>query len=218
MYRKYIKRLLDILCSFLALLLLGWLILLLALLVRIKLRGPAFFRQQRPGIIDPKTGEETIFTLYKLRTMTDETDSEGNLLPDMQRLTKFGKFLRATSLDELPELWNILLGQMSFVGPRPLATIYLPYYTEQERHRHDVRPGLTGFAQVNGRNAISWEKRFQYDLAYVNHISFVSDLKILLQTAQKVLKRSDIGERGVDAPMDFNLYRMQQIEEGKVPV
>jgi undecaprenyl phosphate N,N'-diacetylbacillosamine 1-phosphate transferase len=170
-----------------------WLYLIVAVLVRIKLGSPIIFKQERPGKIDKKTGKETIFNLYKFRTMTDKRDVEGNLLPDDVRLTKFGRILRSTSLDELPEAFNILKGDMSVIGPRPLLVEYLPYYTKEEHHRHDVRPGLSGWAQINGRNAIdSWEQRFQYDLEYVKNVSFAFDIKVVLKTIEKVLKRSDI--------------------------
>ena len=186
-YEKYFKRLLDIICCLAALLVFWWLYIIVAVLVRVKLGSPVLFKQDRPG----KDGK--IFKLYKFRTMTDERDKEGRLLPDDMRLTKFGRFLRSTSLDELPEVFNILLGQISIIGPRPLMVEYLPYYTEEEMHRHDVRPGLSGWAQINGRNAIdSWEQRFQYDLEYVNHVTFLFDLKIVFMTVLKVIKRSDI--------------------------
>ena len=186
-YERFLKRPLDAVCALLALILFCWLFALIALLVRTKLGSPVLFRQDRPG------KNEKIFRLYKFRTMTDEKDSSGNLLPDDVRLTGFGRFLRKTSLDELPEAINILKGDMSVVGPRPLLVEYLPYYTEKERHRHDVRPGLTGWAQVNGRNNInSWEERLEYDLEYVRHCSFLFDVKILGMTILKVIKRSDI--------------------------
>ena len=184
MYRKCIKRCLDFLLSLCGIIVLGPVLVVLAVLVRVKLGSPVLFHQERPG------RHEKIFKLYKFRSMTDEKDVEGNLLPDEVRLTKFGRLLRSTSLDELPELFNILKGDMSLVGPRPLLVRYLPYYTEEERHRHDVRPGLTGLAQVNGRNALGWEDRFQYDLDYVNHLNFGLDLKIIGMTVGKVLKRS----------------------------
>lgn len=160
MYAKYIKRTLDLILSLMALIVLMPLMIIIGILVRINLGSPIIFKQKRPG------KNEKIFTLYKFRTMTDKRDIDGNLLPDEYRLTKFGKFLRSTSLDELPELINIIKGDMAIVGPRPLLVEYLPYYTEEEKHRHDVRPGLTGLAQVNGRNAISWEERFSFDLQY----------------------------------------------------
>ena len=186
-YEKFIKRFLDFTLSLLALILLSLIMGIIAILVRIKLGSPALFAQDRPG------KNEKIFKLYKFRSMTDGKDENGNLLPDDLRLTKFGRLLRSTSLDELPELVNIIKGDMSIVGPRPLLVEYLPYYTEEEHHRHDVRPGLTGWAQVNGRNAIdSWEERFKYDLEYVNHVTFAMDLKVLFTTIVKVVKRSDI--------------------------
>ena len=207
MYRKYFKRVFDFVCSLLALIVLSPVLLITALLVRIKLGTPVIFKQKRPGL------NERIFTLYKFRTMTDQKDEQGNLLPDEVRLTKFGKMLRSTSLDELPELWNILKGDMSVVGPRPLAVQYLPYYTDEERRRHSVRPGLTGLAQVNGRNAVTWENRFQNDLEYVNSLSFIFDLLIIFRTVVKVFKRSDIGVRGVSSPLDFDVYRKIQESE-----
>ena len=189
-YNRYVKRIIDIICALLAIMVFWWLYLIVAVLVRIKLGSPIIFKQERPGKIDKKTGKETIFNLYKFRTMTDKRDVEGNLLPDDVRLTKFGRILRSTSLDELPEAFNIL---MSVIGPRPLLVEYLPYYTKEEHHRHDVRPGLSGWAQINGRNAIdSWEQRFQYDLEYVKNVSFTFDIKVVLKTIEKVLKRSDI--------------------------
>ena len=186
MYKKYIKRLLDVVLSGMALIVLSPVLLVVALLVRIKLGSPVIFHQQRPG----KDGE--IFTLRKFRTMTDEKDENGELLPDEVRLTKFGKMLRATSLDELPELWNIFRGDMSIVGPRPLLVRYLPRYNEEQKHRHDVRPGLTGWAQVNGRNALTWEKKFEYDVEYVRNISFFMDVKIILKTVMAVIKKDGI--------------------------
>ena len=187
MYAKYIKRALDLILSLLALIVLSLPMLIIYILVRIKLGKPVIFKQERPG------KNEKIFTLYKFRTMTDEKDEQGNLLSNEQRLTKFGKILRSTSLDELPELINILKGDMSIVGPRPLLVEYLEYYTEEEKHRHDVRPGLTGLAQVNGRNAIyNWEDRFKYDISYVENCSLPSDIMIIGKTVFKVLKHSDV--------------------------
>lgn len=185
-YEKYIKRLMDVVLSGGALIVLSPVLLVTAVLVRIKLGSPVIFCQSRPG------KDEKIFNLYKFRSMTDQRDEKGDLLPDEVRLTKFGKLLRSTSLDELPELWNILRGDMSIVGPRPLLVSYLPYYTEEERHRHDVQPGLTGLAQVNGRNNLTWEQKFAYDLEYVNHLSFVNDVKIVFQTVLKVFARADV--------------------------
>ena len=186
-YEQFIKRPLDACLSTGAFIVLSPVLLGTALLVRVKLGSPVLFTQDRPG------KDEKIFKLYKFRSMTDERDENGKLLPDDIRLTKFGRMLRSTSLDELPELFNIMKGDMALIGPRPLLVEYLPYYTEEEHHRHDVRPGLTGWAQVNGRNAInSWEERFKYDLEYVNHVSFLMDLKVLFVTVGKVVKRSDI--------------------------
>lgn len=195
MYEKYIKRLLDIIISFTALVLLSPVLLVTAVLVRIKLGSPVIFHQERPG------WHEKIFRLCKFRSMTDERDADGALLPDELRLTRFGKTLRATSLDELPELWNILKGDMSLIGPRPLLVKYLPLYNEVQKHRHDVRPGLTGWAQVNGRNAITWEQRFSYDVYYVKHVSFLMDLKILFQTVAVVFRHSGINS-ATDATME----------------
>lgn len=186
MYRKYIKRLLDFILSLFAIIILSPVLLIVALLVRIKLGSPVIFKQKRPGL------NEKIFTLYKFRTMTDAKDEQGNLLPDEIRLTKFGKLLRSTSLDELPELFNILKGDMSIVGPRPLLVNYLPFYSDVEKHRHDVRPGLTGWAQVNGRNFLNWDYRLKKDVEYVNNISFLFDIKIIVNTVLIVLKKSDI--------------------------
>lgn len=189
-YEKYIKRILDFTLSFIALICLSPILLIVAILVRVKLGSPIIFKQQRPG------KDEKIFTLYKFRTMTDEKDEKGNLLPDSQRLTKFGKFLRSTSLDELPELINILKGDMSIVGPRPLLVEYLKLYNEEQKHRHDVRPGLTGLAQTSGRNAITWEEKFEKDIEYVHNISFIGDVKIIIKTAIKVFKREGISQEG----------------------
>ena len=195
MYKNCIKRLLDILLSLIGIILLSWLYLILFILVRVKLGSPVFFKQQRPG------KNEKIFTLYKFRTMTDARDENGNLLPDEVRLTAFGKMLRSTSLDELPELFNILKGDMSLIGPRPLLVKYLPLYNEEQKHRHDVRPGLTGLAQVNGRNTISWEKKFEYDVEYVRNLSFLLDCRILLQTVKAVVQREGISS-ATDATME----------------
>ncbi len=189
-YRRYFKRPLDFVLSLTAIIILSPILLFIALLVRIKLGSPVIFKQQRPGM------NEKIFTLYKFRTMTDERGKKGELLPDEVRLTEFGKFLRATSLDELPELFNILKGDMSIVGPRPLLTEYLPLYNEHQRRRHEVRPGLTGWAQVNGRNAITWEEKFNYDVEYVNKISFLLDVKIILLTILKIIKKEGINQPG----------------------
>ena len=185
-YSKYIKRLLDILISLTFIVLFSWLYLILVILVRIKLGSPVLFCQERPGY------NEKIFKLYKFRTMTDKRDEKGNLLPDSERLTKFGSMLRSTSLDELPEMFNILKGDMSLIGPRPLLVEYLPYYTEEERLRHSVRPGLTGLAQVSGRNYLAWDKRLAKDVEYVNHISFIMDIRIIIKTIMVVFKKEDV--------------------------
>ena len=200
MYRKFFKRFFDVVLSGCALIVLFPVLLLVAILVRIKLGSPVIFCQERPG------KDEKIFKMYKFRSMTDERDENGELLPDEVRLTKFGRLLRSTSLDELPELWNILKGDMSIVGPRPLTTDYLPYYTEEERHRHDVTPGLTGLAQVNGRNALSWEQKFTYDLEYIRNISLLFDLKIIFLTVKKVFARADIGQ-AEEAPVSLHIER-----------
>lgn len=204
MYRKFVKRILDIIISGMALLILSPIILIVATLVRVKLGSPILFTQERPG------KSEKIFKLCKFRTMTDKRDENGQLLPDEVRLSRFGKLLRATSLDELPELFNILKGDMSLVGPRPLLVRYLPWYTDEERKRHDVRPGLTGLAQVNGRNALGWEDRFRYDIEYVNKVSFLTDLKIMCMTVGKVLKRSGTLSGAEQTVLDFDVYRKQQ--------
>lgn len=203
-YEKWFKRPIDIFCALLAIAVFWWLYILVAILVRVKLGSPVIFCQERPG------KDEKIFKLRKFRTMTDERDENGELLPDDVRLTKFGKLLRSTSLDELPEVWNILIGDMSVIGPRPLAVKYLPYYTEEEKHRHDVRPGLSGLAQVNGRNAISWEDRFAYDLEYVNRITFWNDLKLVFATAFKMVRRDGVVVRGTGTAIDFDVYRKAQ--------
>ena len=201
MYKRFVKRLLDIVLSGFALVVLSPVLLIVAILVRTKLGSPVIFHQERPG------KDEKIFTLCKFRTMTDAKDENGNLLPDEIRLTKFGKLLRSTSLDELPELWNILKGDMSIVGPRPLLVRYLPYYTDEERKRHSVRPGLTGYAQINGRNALNWEDRFAYDLEYVEKCSLGLDIKILFETVGKVFKRSGTLSGAAQTVEDFDKYR-----------
>ena len=192
MYKKYVKRILDIILSILAIIILSPLLIIISILVLIFMGRPIFFKQPRPG------KNEKIFNMYKFRTMTNKKDKDGNLLPDNQRLNKFGKFLRSTSLDELPELFNILFGKMSFIGPRPLLVKYLPYYTEEEHHRHDVRPGLTGWAQCNGRNLVNWDRRFQYDLEYVNNISLKMDLKVIFRTIKVVLFSEGVSLQAVD--------------------
>ena len=186
LYKHYIKRLLDIILSLIALVVLSPVLLVIALLISINLGSPVIFSQDRPG----KDGK--IFKLYKFRSMTDERNELGELLPDSERLPKFGRILRSTSLDELPELWNILKGDMSIVGPRPLLTQYLTLYNKEQERRHEVRPGLTGYAQINGRNSLNWEDRFKYDVEYVEKVSFVMDLKIVLLTVKKVFIKEGI--------------------------
>lgn len=185
-YERFFKRPLDLLCGLAAVLVFWWLYLILALLVRVKLGSPVLFAQERPG------KDEKIFTLYKFRTMTDARDEHGNLLPDEVRLTRFGKLLRATSLDELPEAFNIIKGDMSVIGPRPLLVRYLPRYSKEQHRRHEVRPGLSGYAQVMGRNSISWENRFKYDVWYVDHISLKLDLKLIFMTIKSVVRHEGI--------------------------
>lgn len=195
MYSKYIKRPLDFLLSLCAIIALSPLLLLLTIVGAIKMKGNPFFTQLRPG------KDEKIFRLIKFRTMTCDTDADGNPLPDEQRLVPYGKFLRSTSLDELPELFNILKGDMAIVGPRPLLVKYLPYYREEERRRHSVRPGLTGYAQIHGRNFLMWDERIGLDVQYVKKITFIGDMKIILQTIMKVIKRADVAEKRIP-PLD----------------
>ena len=207
-YARYIKRILDIILSLSAIIILSPILLVLCILVRVKLGSPVLFKQERPG------KDEKIFTLCKFRTMTDEKDSDGNLLPDNVRLTKFGRFLRATSLDELPELFNILKGDMSIIGPRPLLVSYLPYYTEREKKRHSIRPGLTGLAQVSGRNFIDWDKRLEKDIEYVEHLSFKMDFTVLKLTVQTVLGHQDeVAEDTNAVEGNFAKIRQQRLEE-----
>ncbi|MBK5261004.1 MAG: sugar transferase [Peptostreptococcaceae bacterium] len=204
MYSHFFKRPFDIICSLLALIVLFPVLLVTAILVRIKIGYPVIFRQKRPGL------NEKIFTLYKFRTMTDKKDEKGNLLSDVERLTKFGKKLRSTSIDELLELFNILKGDMSIVGPRPLLEKYLPYYTPEERVRHSVRPGLTGLAQVNGRNFLDWNQRLAMDIRYVKTISLMVDIRIIINTVVRVVKRSDVAEKRI---MPLDLERSMRKEE-----
>jgi lipopolysaccharide/colanic/teichoic acid biosynthesis glycosyltransferase len=200
MYSRFFKRFLDFILSLTALIVLFPILLILTVIGAFAMKGNPFFVQPRPGK-KGKSGKERIFKLIKLRTRSNAKDKEGNLLPDEVRLNKYGRFLRSTSLDELPELLNILKGDMSIVGPRPLLVKYLPRYTETQRRRHDVRPGLTGYAQINGRNAISWEERFAYDVEYVDNITFIGDVKIIFATVKAVFKRSGITS-GTSATME----------------
>ena len=197
MYKLFFKRFFDFILSLIAIIMLSPVYLIVIVLVRIKLGSPVFFTQKRPG------KDEQIFKMYKFRTMTNEVDENGNLLPDDKRLTKFGKLLRSTSLDELPELFNILKGDMSIVGPRPLLVRYLPLYNEYQKHRHDARPGFTGWAQCNGRNSISWEEKFDLDVYYVNHITFLLDVKIIFKTVKTVLCREGISSEASATMEEF---------------
>lgn len=205
LYRSVFKRFIDLVLSVIALVALFPVLLIISILVRVKLGTPVFFVQNRPG------RDEKIFRLYKFRTMSNQTDENGQLLPDHERLTAFGRRLRSLSLDELPELINIIKGDMSIVGPRPLAVQYLPFYNEEERKRHTVLPGLTGLAQVHGRNATTWEERLAYDVEYTKKISLRLDAHIIYETIKVVLKREGIGERGIDSLRDFDEYRQSQM-------
>lgn len=206
-YEHYIKRPLDCFLSTGALIVFSPLLLVLLIAGAVEMKGNPFFVQERPGRIDPKTGKERIFKMIKFRTMTNEKDENGNLLPDEQRLNAYGEWIREHSLDELGSLFNLVKGDIAVVGPRPLLVRYIPYYTECERHRHDVRPGLTGYAQVNGRNNLEWDKRLKYDTDYVNNISFLSDCKIILSTIKKVFKQEDIVTPGDFIMMDLDEER-----------
>lgn len=206
-YEKYIKRPLDLICSLIAIIVFSWLYLIIAILVRVKLGSPVIFTQDRPG------KDEKIFKLYKFRTMTDAKDENGNLLPDSERLTKFGKMLRATSLDELPEAFNIAKGDMSVVGPRPLLVQYLPLYNEHQARRHEVRPGFTGYAQVHGRNAITWEDKFDKDVYYVDHITFLGDWKIIFQTVKTVLTKEGINSETAATMETFHGSQNKETED-----
>lgn len=203
-YRTYGKRILDFGLSCFGIIFLLPVFIIVAILIRIKLGSPVLFKQERPG------KDEELFVIYKFRTMNSDKDAHGNLLPDNVRLTKFGAFLRSSSLDELPELYNILKGDMSFVGPRPLSILYLPYYNEFEKERHSVRPGLTGLAQINGRNSVNWEERFLYDVNYVHNITFRMDVILILTTFQKVLSQDGVKVRGTTTIEDFHTYRVKQ--------
>lgn len=202
-YEKYIKRILDIVCASLAIIVFSWLYLAIAAIVRVKMGKPVIFKQPRPGMIDPKTGRERIFDMYKFRTMTDERDENGNLLPDEMRLNKFGRALRATSLDELPEAFNILLGSMSLIGPRPQLVRDMVFMSDEQRMRHTAKPGLTGLAQVKGRNAVTWEEKLNWDLKYIEKVSFLSDVKILFETVAVVFKRSGITDGENATALDY---------------
>ncbi|MFR7913143.1 sugar transferase [Eubacterium ramulus] len=209
MYAKYFKRVIDFSLSLIALIVLSPLLLVLIVTGTVFMKGNPFFTQERPG------KDEKIFKLIKFRTMDNRKNREGKLLPDEVRLNKYGRFLRATSLDELPELANIVKGDMSIVEPRPLAVIYLDYYNDEEKKRHTVLPGLTGLAQVNGRNVLNWNERFAYDIQYVENVSFLLDVKIILKTIVKVFKRQDVSVRGTTQIKDFHVFRMEEWEKEK---
>ena len=206
MYRAFFKRFFDFILSLMAIIVLSPVLLILAIVGAIAMGGNPFFTQERPGLIDKKTGKERIFRMIKFRTMSNAKDKDGNLLPDEVRLNAYGKFLRSTSLDELPELFNILIGDMSIVGPRPQLVRDMVFMTEEERTRHTVLPGLTGLAQCNGRNAMSWEKKFEYDLEYIKNITLWGDIKIIFKTAFKVFKREGITEEGMATAADLGDY------------
>ena len=212
LYKQFFKRFYDIVLSGMAIIVLSPILLILIICGRIGMKGNPFFTQLRPGKKD-KNGQEKIFKLIKFRTMTNEKDEEGNLLPDEKRLNRYGKFLRATSLDEIPELLNILKGDMSIVGPRPLLVKYLPLYNEEQKHRHDVRPGLTGYAQVHGRNALTWEEKFKMDVWYTQHISLFGDLKIIIDTVFAVLKRDGINSETSATMEEFKGSEIKELEE-----
>lgn len=213
-YELYIKRLIDIVCSLAAIIIFSWLFIIVAVLVRVKLGSPVLFKQPRPGKIDPKTGRETIFYMYKFRSMSDERDENGNLLPDEVRLGKFGKTLRATSLDELPEAFNILRGEMTLVGPRPQLIRDMVFMTEKQRMRHTAKPGLSGLAQVNGRNDISWEEKLNWDLKYIEKVSFLGDVNIIFQTVMKAfVKQEGITDGDMATSYDYGDWLLK---EGKI--
>ena len=216
MYAKFFKRVIDFTLSLMALLVLSPVLLVLAIIGAIAMKGNPFFTQLRPGKIDKKTGEERIFKLVKFRTMSNAKDKDGNLLPDDVRLNKYGRVLRSTSLDELPELWNILKGDMSIVGPRPQLVRDMVFMTSEERKRHTVRQGLTGLAQVNGRNNMSWEKKFEYDLQYIENITFWGDIKILFKTVFKVFARDGISTDGMATAEDLGDYLLRTCEVNQI--
>ena len=215
MYRKFFKRAMDIALSLFALIVLSPFLLLFIIAGAIAMKGNPFFIQKRPGMIDKKTGKEKILNLYKFRSMTNECDKDGKLLPGKDRLNKYGKIIRTLSIDELPSLINIIRGDLSIVGPRPLAVVYLDYYTPEERRRHEVRPGLTGLAQCSGRNNLSWEEKFAYDVEYVDGVSFWLDVKIIFKTALSVLKREGIGQ-GEQQPVSLHIERAEMVQKERV--
>lgn len=204
-YERYIKRILDIICAVLAIIFFWWLYAIIAILVRVNMGKPVLFKQPRPGQVDPQTGQEKIFDIYKFRTMSDTRDENGDFLPDEIRLGKFGKALRATSLDEMPEVFNILRGDLSVIGPRPQLVRDMVFMSKRQRMRHTAKPGLSGLAQVKGRNAISWEEKLEWDLKYIENVSFVNDVKIIIDTVKKVFFRTNITEtsKEIDVTLDF---------------
>lgn len=213
-YELYIKRLMDVACSVVAIIVFSWLYIIVAILVRMKLGAPVLFKQPRPGKIDTKTGREKIFNMYKFRTMTDERDENGNLLPDEARLGKFGKILRATSLDELPEVFNILKGDMSIIGPRPQLVRDMVFMSDEQRMRHTAKPGLSGLAQVNGRNDITWEEKLNWDLKYIEKVCFFGDVKIIFQTVMKaIVKQEGITDGDMATAYDYGDWLLK---EGRV--
>ena len=215
MYSIFLKRFFDFVLSFIAIIVLSPILLVLAVIGAVAMKGNPFFTQKRPGRVDKKTGQEKIFRLVKFRTMSNAKDKDGNLLPDEIRLNKYGKFLRSTSLDELPELFNILVGHMAIVGPRPQLVRDMVFMTDEQRRRHSVRPGLTGLAQVSGRNNITWEKKFEYDLEYIKNITLFGDIKIILLTALKVFRREDTVREGTVSDIDFGDYLLERGEVEK---
>lgn len=211
-YEKYVKRALDIFCSLMAIIVFSWLYIIIAIIVKIKMGSPVIFKQPRPGVINPQTRKEKIFYMYKFRTMSNEKDENGNLLSDEKRLSKFGKMLRATSLDELPEAFNILKGDMSVIGPRPQLVRDMVFMSEKQRLRHITKPGLSGLAQVKGRNSISWDEKLNWDLIYINNISFLNDLKIIIMTVIKVFGNNETSEE-IDVTLD---YGDELLRDGKI--
>lgn len=213
-YENYVKRVLDIICSLLAILVFGWLYVIIAILVRVKLGSPVIFRQPRPGLVDPKTGKERIFDMYKFRTMSDKRDEKGELLPDEERLEHFGRRLRGSSLDEIMEAFNILKGDMSIVGPRPQLVRDMVFMSDKQRMRHTARPGLTGLAQINGRNAVTWEQKIEWDLKYIEHVSFMNDFKILCRTVYKVFGRSESSNE-IEVTLDYGDWQLRNGQVSK---
>ena len=214
-YEKYIKRMLDFLCALLAIVIFSWLYIIIAIIVRIKMGSPVLFKQPRPGVVDPKTGHERIFDMLKFRTMTDDRDADGNLLPDAQRLPKFGKLLRATSLDELPEVFNILKGDMSIIGPRPQLVRDMVFMSDEQRMRHTAMPGMSGLAQTNGRNAITWDDKIKWDLEYIKDVTFIGDVKLVFKTFMQVFLRRKNETNAAETDLNLD-YGDALLMEGRV--